>query len=271
MPRHFLPARRWRAPLALAVILSLGVSFAPFPMTAQAEPSSETVRDPEFVDIDPIEALPDLRGVAAGPQRKAAFLELIVPLVEAENARIAADRQWLLALRDRKGALDETEQTRLANICDRYDLKCDEGKVDNRLLLRVDTLPLEMVVIQAVEESGWGTSRFARQGNNLFGLRCFSQHCGIGQQGSSRRYQSFATVQESVRAYLHNLNTHRAYQSMRKRRATLASGGKPVNAADLIPMLESYSIRDDYFDVLLSLLRTNAPLIRYHSSEDSPA
>ncbi|GAB2784494.1 protein bax [Halomonas shantousis] len=251
--------------------MSLGVSFAPFPMTAQAEPSSETVRDSKFSPVDPLEALPDLREISAGPQRKAAFLELVVPLVETENARIAADRQWLLALRDRKGALGEAERTRLADICSSYGLECDEGKVSKRLLMRVDTLPLEMVVIQAVEESGWGTSRFAREGNNLFGLRCFSQQCGIGQQGSSRRYQSFATVQDSVRAYLHNLNTHGAYESMRKRRATLASSGSAVTAAALIPTLESYSVRDDYFDVLLSLLRTNGRLIRYHSSEDSPA
>ena len=110
-----------------------------------------------------------------------------------------------------------------------------------------------MVVIQAVEESGWGTSRFARQGNNLFGLRCFSEGCGMTQRGTGNQYQAFDSVQEAVRTYLHNLNTHEAYAELRQRRARLAQQGLEVTAEALIGALEDYAVRDDYQDVLLSL------------------
>ncbi|WP_248730143.1 MULTISPECIES: glucosaminidase domain-containing protein [Halomonadaceae] len=221
-----------------------------------------------FNDLDPIAELPDLRGVPAGPKRKAAFLNLLVPLVEAENARIAAKRDWLMAAQERDLTLDEAERERLAELCESYRLECRGQGIDERLLRRVDTLPLELVVIQAVEESGWGTSRFARQGNNLFGIRCFSDDCGLGQQGSGRRYQAFDSVQEAVRSYMHNLNTHRAYERLRVARANMASQGA-VSAEALIDTLDNYAVRADYQDVLLALLRTNSELIRRHRSDDT--
>ncbi|GGX96467.1 glycoside hydrolase family 73 [Litchfieldella qijiaojingensis] len=221
-----------------------------------------------YDDLDPITELPDLRKVPAGPKRKAAFFELLVPIIEAENARIAAQRDWLRAIAERDTPLDEYEQARLAELCGRYRVECRGQEVDGRLLNRVDTLPLELVVIQAVEESGWGTSRFARQGNNLFGMRCFTGGCGLGQQGSGRRYQAFDSVQDAVRAYIHNLNTHRAYERLRTRRAELARQGT-VTAEALIATLDNYAVRADYKDVLLSLLRTNSDLIQRHSSDDT--
>lgn len=221
-----------------------------------------------FDDLDPINELPDLRGVPAGPARKAAFFDLLVPIVEAENARIEAKREWLENLLARGSVPDEWERERLAELCESYRLECRGDGVDPRLLNRVATLPLELVVIQAVEESGWGTSRFAREGNNLFGMRCFSDGCGLGQKGSGRRYQAFDSVQHAVRAYIHNLNTHRAYERLRSLRAELAAQGA-VTAEALIGTLDNYAVRADYQDVLLALLRTNEALIRRHGTDDT--
>ncbi|MCK0751936.1 protein bax [Chromohalobacter japonicus] len=271
-------SRRWRGVVAAVLLGALGVTVTPPPLDAHAASPSRDVRTLESnVDtpaLDPVEEMPDLREYAAGPERKTEFLELLVPLIEAENAKIQAQRDWLTDAREHQDSLSDAERSHLQRLCDSYQIECGTSNTFEYLLSRVDTLPLEMVVIQAVEESGWGTSRFARKGNNLFGLRCFSEGCGLAQRGSSRHYQNFDSVQASIEAYLHNLNTHRAYLAMRQTRATQNEKGAPVSAESLIRTLDSYSVRDNYFDVLLALLRTNAELIREHSSddaEDSPA
>ncbi|WP_353979173.1 glucosaminidase domain-containing protein [Salinicola endophyticus] len=288
MSRSFPPAdgRSTRRPglsrrtTALALTAVLTLAQAPFPMSAQAEPASETaptlyssVTQPA---LDPVSELPDLREYKAGAKRKAAFLGLLVPLVQAENAQIQRDRNWLFAISTRVNPLRDDEKARLARLCDAYGVSCKPGQVSPELLSRVNTIPLEMVVIQAVEESGWGTSRIARESNNLFGMRCFSPGCGIAQNGTSRRFQVFDSVRDGVRAYLHNLNTHRAYSQLRQERMTLATRGRSISAERLIGKLHNYSTSPDYQQQLLALLRTNGELIRDHGldasdSDASPA
>lgn len=264
-----LLSRRGVAALALSAMLAVGqISF---PHLAQAKWMSEavpTLRSPvNRPALDPVAQLPDLREVKAGPKRKTAFLELLVPLVEAENARIQSDRNWLVGIKTRINPLREDEKQRLAQLCDDYGVTCEPGKVSHELLARVNTVPLEMVIIQAVEESGWGTSRIARESNNLFGMRCFSAGCGMAQQGTSRRFQVFDSVRDGVRAYLHNLNTHGAYAQLRHQRAALAAKGKKISAETLIGTLHNYSTSPGYQQQLLSLLRTNGELIRRHGSD----
>ncbi|WP_092849430.1 protein bax [Modicisalibacter xianhensis] len=242
-------------------------------MTAQAESTwetrAETITQQALYrsDLDPVSELPDLRDYPAGPVRKQVFLKLLVPLVEAENARIAAQREWLETVKAGGGARSGKERQRLATLCQEYDLTCRDQRITQALLDRVNTVPLSMVIIQAIEESGWGTSRFARQGNNLFGLRCFKDGCGLAQAGSGRQYSAFDTVRDAVRTYLHNLNTHEAYAQLRERRARLVAQQRPVTAEALIGALEGYATRHDYQDVLLSLLRTNNSLILSHRSD----
>ncbi|MCI0511469.1 Bax protein [Chromohalobacter marismortui] len=273
---HLLSSRRWRGGVAGVLLGAFGVAVAPPPLNAHAaSPAQDERSSDSHVEMrapDPITEMPDLRQYAAGPERKRAFFELLVPLVEAENAEIQAQRDWLLEARAQQDALSDAEQAHLQRLCTAYEIECGTPNTFEYLLSRVDTVPLEMVAIQAVEESGWGTSRYARQGNNLFGLRCFSDGCGLAQAGSERRYQQFASVQESVEYYLHNLNTHQAYLALRQKRAALTASGESVTAKSLIHTLDNYSVSDDYFDVLLALLRTNADLIRQHSEgDDSPA
>ncbi|WP_245392595.1 glucosaminidase domain-containing protein [Salinicola halimionae] len=256
------------------------LSLATFPMAAHGESISETVQTLDTrvqpPALDPITELPDLTEIKAGPKRKAAFLGMLVPLVQAENARIQRDRNWLVGVHTRINPMTSEEQRRLARLCDDYGVQCSPGKVSRELLARVNTVPLEMVVIQAVEESGWGTSRLAKDSNNLFGMRCFSTGCGIAQHGTSRRFQVFGSVRDGVGAYLHNLNTHRAYAQLRGQRAALAATGKSISAEKLIGTLHNYSTSPDYQRQLLSLLRTNGELIRTHGADnafttDSPA
>ncbi|WP_458525453.1 glucosaminidase domain-containing protein [Onishia taeanensis] len=247
------PRRRRPWPAAL-LVLSLGaVVMPPEAVSHGAAPDGAVAETPV-----PDATLPDLRQWPAGPGRKDAFLEVLVPIVEAENARLADRRAWLLARVERKAPLNAADRQRVAGLCEEYALDCVPGAIDEALLTRVAPVPLEMVAVQAVEESGWGTSRLARQNNNLFGMR-----------SSSGRYQSFDSVQQAVRAYLKNLNTHGAYAELRSRRARLATEGE-VPPEALIATLDDYATRPDYQDVLLSLLRTNAERIRRHAG-DTPA
>ncbi|WP_157956964.1 glucosaminidase domain-containing protein [Salinicola aestuarinus] len=261
--------------LALALGLAVALGSVSFPALAEAGSPAETAPvlngEVQLPALDPVDTLPDLRDVKAGPKRKAAFLELMVPLVQAENARIQADRNWLVGIATRVNPLRHDEKRRLATLCNDYGVDYDGGAVPRELLARVNTVPLEMVVIQSVEESGWGTSRIARQSNNVFGMRCFSDGCGIAQQGTSRRFQVFDTVRDGVRAYLHNLNTHRAYAQLRRERNRLALQGKSISAERLIDTLHNYSTSPDYQSQLLGLLRTNGDLIRRHGVESGQA
>ncbi|WP_157958627.1 glucosaminidase domain-containing protein [Salinicola sp. CPA57] len=249
------------------------MSLAAFPIASQAESISETLptlnSQVQRPALDPINELPNLREVKAGPKRKAAFLSMLVPLVQAENARIQSDRNWLVGVHSRINPMTADEKRRLSRLCDDYGVDCEPAKVSRELLARVNTVPLEMVAIQAVEESGWGTSRLARDSNNLFGMRCFRAGCGIAQQGTSRRFQVFDSVRDGVGAYLHNLNTHRAYAQLRGQRAALAARGKSISAEKLIGALHNYSTSPDYQQQLLSLLRTNGDLIRTHGADNA--
>ncbi|NRB55055.1 MAG: glucosaminidase domain-containing protein [Salinicola sp.] len=265
------PDRLRRAATAITGgILMLGVAI--FPIASPAESLSETVTTLDAriqpPALDPVNELPNLNEIKAGPKRKAAFLSMLVPLVQAENARIQSDRNWLVGVRSRINPIRPDEKRRLARLCDEYGVTCAPGEVSQALLSRVNTVPLEMVVIQAVEESGWGTSRLARESNNLFGMRCFSKGCGIAQRGTTRRFQVFDSVRDGVGAYLHNLNTHRAYAQLRDQRAALATRGKSISAEKLIGTLHNYSTSPDYQQQLLSLLRTNGDLIRDHGTGD---
>ncbi|GHC18363.1 hypothetical protein GCM10010082_07190 [Kushneria pakistanensis] len=215
--------------------------------------------------------MPDLREHPAGTDRKIAFFNLMIPLIEKANDEIQNDREWLSHMREQKRWTADSRK-RLTEICKDYGLSCKNEKDVNwsRLFARVDTVPIQLVLIQAVEESGWGTSRFAREGNNLFGMRCFGSNCGLEQTGTGSGYQSFATVYDGIEAYMRNLNTHRAYGHLRERRAALRDKGKNVNALALIPSLQNYSIRGDaYLAALQSLLNTNAPLIEEMRVQDS--
>ncbi|RAR62088.1 Bax protein [Onishia taeanensis] len=249
------PSRRRPLPSAL-LVLSLVLALVAMPPMAVSQPAEPR----PTLNTEPAAAvtLPDLRQLPAGPRRKDAFLQVLVPIVEAENSRLAARREWLMALAERDTPWTRAERERVTALCKEYALDCEPGKINALLLKRVAPVPLEMVAVQAVEESGWGTSRLARQNNNLFGMRT-----------SGGRYQSFDSLQDAVRAYLKNLNTHRAYAELRARRAQLSAQGE-VPPEALIAMLNDYATRADYQHVLLSLLRTNAERIRRYAG-DTPA
>ena len=130
------------------------------------------------------------------------------------------------------------------------------------LLLRVDQVPASLALAQAAMESAWGTSRFAVQGNNLFGQWCYQKGCGLvplrRNAGSTHEVAKFDSVSDAIKSYLKNINTHRAYADLRNDRASLRSAGKPITGHQLAEGLIDYSeLREAYVHEIQAVIRIN--------------
>lgn len=187
--------------------------------------------------------------------RKAVFLRVMLPLVLAANEEVAAERSRLLDIMTRKANrlhVAAVDQAWLADLARRYEM--EDGNL-RKLLSRVDAVPPSLALAQAAEESGWGTSKLARRSRNLFG-HTLESAAGGGMAG-------FTTLFEAVRAYAHNLNTHRAYEGLRRARAQARADGGRADGHVLAAALSSYSERGDaYVQTIRSLIRRNE-LVRY--------
>lgn len=182
--------------------------------------------------------------------RVAAFQNAMVPLIRAENARIQDHRQRVRAI-ERNRSPSTQDQAWLNQKMAEY------GATDvNSLMRRMDVIPVSLVLAQSAIESGWGTDHIARVGNSFFGQRAVRDQAHIpGPQGE--RYRSYESPQHSVRSYMKNLNTHRAYEALRAERAKLRRQGKTPTGADLAVGLLSYSTRGaDYVQQVQRLIRS---------------
>ena len=210
-----------------------------------------------------VPAVPDFAVIADVRERKAAFFAFLRGPVEDENARIRAQRRQVLAIR--RGILADTLDTaaggQLAALAADYRVASDGPPLatTTRLLRRIDVVPVDLALVQAAIESGWGRSRFAVLGNNLFGTRCFRRGCGFVPNqrlpGEVYEVRRFRSIEEAVAAYMHNLNTHAGYVEFRRLRAALRDDQKPVAAAALAETLGIYSTRrQDYVDQVVTMI-----------------
>ena len=184
------------------------------------------------------------------------------------NDEIRVEREQLLILNQQlinQKQLDESQLQILTTLSKRYKVKTDEDqpeKAVHRLLDRIDIIPADLALAQAANESAWGTSRFSRVANNLFGEWTFIPGQGIipegRPEGETYEVQKFATVYDSVRSYLHNLNTHSAYKHLRQLRAESRVSGKSPEGLKLAEGLLRYSTRgEDYIKELQAMIRSN--------------
>ena len=218
------------------------------------------------------DAVPDFAQIGDVQDRKLSFFEYLVPVVRQENERLARARRRLDYIHDhirfrREVSPEDLEWLRqtaaeagLAGFSPRKPAFWDT------LGRRVDVVPVELVLVQAALESAWGTSRFARQGNNFFGQWCFEPGCGMiprsRADGASHEVARFETVQHAVRSYLRNLNTGDSYRRFRDIRADLRRSEGALDAAAMADGLHSYSqLGGDYVDRIRAMLRQNRELI----------
>jgi len=194
-------------------------------------------------------------------ERKQVFIRMVLPLVLEVNARVEQDRAHLLTLRARTEAghtLGPREQDWLNRIMRAYEVTDLDWDV---LLRRVDTVPPSLAIAQAANESAWGTSRFAQEGNALFGQWVWSDNGMIPQERGEDETHSvrrFATPLASVMAYVRNLNTHPFYQRFRELRDEIREADEHRPGYLLAGTLDGYSTRRDaYVEELRQIIRVN--------------
>ncbi|HER26209.1 MAG TPA: hypothetical protein ENI69_03780 [Rhodospirillales bacterium] len=226
----------------------------------------------------------DIAKVPENKKRKALFFRSVLPLVLQVNEEILADRKRLWKMRfrvrigNKPGAADRLW---LDVMTDRYKIKRQNRIADiDNLIARVDVIPPSLALAQAAEESGWGTSRYVREGNAIFGQWTFSAESSLVPKdrdaGKKHRVKAFATLTDSVRAYARNLNTHRAYRDFRKTRAAIRRQGAPLDGRLLAGRLTSYSERGAaYVASLRGLIDSNKlrrlDKARLDNDKDRPA
>lgn len=207
----------------------------------------------------------DLKDIRDVPKRKALFFKTMLPLVLKVNEDIQAERARLWSMKAvlaNKGKISALDRLWLIVMAERYKVaRTTPVRMINALLPRVDVIPPSLALAQAAEESGWGTSRFVREGNALFGEWTWSGKGIVPKgrdEGKTHRIRAFDSLLESVRSYALNINTHRAYRDLRQDRAEQRADGKVLDGWLLARHLESYSQRGlDYVEGLRAIMETN--------------
>ena len=189
--------------------------------------------------------------------RKSVFFRLAVSAALQVNEAILAERERLLGLSVNN--LSATDRAWLSEIVVRYEVAetGDSPTVEqlDELRIRVDVLPPSLVIVQGAIESGWLQSRFARQGQALFGQWTTSE-TGIKAQGSDARLAAFNNPREALIAYMLNINTHHAYRGLREARADMRQKSEPIDGHVLAGHLESYAeTGEEYVRLIRNMIR----------------
>lgn len=194
---------------------------------------------------------------------KAYFSEYIYKLTKKENIRILEERNFvknLLKSSDIKTNISKSELRKLTELNKRYRVK--ELYDLKSYMLRIDVIPPSMSIAQAAVESAWGNSRFTKKANNIFGHWTYNSKNGIIPQrraaGSKHFIRVFASIQDSLRAYMLNLNRHTAYKSFQEKRYKLRIKNKNPMGIELSQTMIKYSgIGKKYLVILKSVIKKN--------------
>ena len=191
--------------------------------------------------------------------RKKLFIKVILPLVIYENNKILEDRNYLNQISSEK-SLREQETVWLDKKLKEYKVKA--GDIEE-LKKRMDVIPPSLAIAQAAYETGWGTSRFAMEGNSLYGARTWKKGKGIvpNDRGEEQKFEvlSFKIIRASISSYKKNLNTHQSYNEFRKARAMQRKEKNRVFGLELSQYLNKYSeIGDVYVQRLKKIIEQNS-------------
>lgn len=244
-----------------------GGFYVPDASLAQRQ-SDNTGSEPALASLPPLpgwanEPLPDFSQYQDTTQKKAEFFSFLYPRIVLANSRILIERDYLDSLAN-KDELTEKEYDWLAQQAERLRVDAEPGSKEQFALLhkRLDVIPPSLILAQAANESAWGTSRFATQGNNLFGQWCFSKGCGLvprgREEGASHEVAKFSSPYRSVRAYIQNLNRHPTYQLLRDVRLKDRKNEEPLSGIELAEGLLGYSERgEEYVEEIRAMIHYN--------------
>jgi Bax protein len=216
------------------------------------------VRKKKLVKPVALTLLPhEIKMIENTKKRKEFFIQIILPLIIKENNNIRIDRKTLFNIIN-KSNNSISEKKWLEKKYKQYGIK--SGDLSS-LKIRMDEIPVSLAIAQAAKETGWGTSRFAQEGNALFGQWTWSGE-GLkpkdAKEGEGHKVMKFNVLQASVRAYQRNLNTHSTYIGFRKARAELRDQGKPLDSLELSKYLNKYAeTGDKYVEILQKIIVQN--------------
>ncbi len=216
------------------------------------------VRKTKLVKPITLSLLPEeMKMIESSKRKKNLFIKIILPLILEENNRIKLDRRKLFAILN-KNKNTKSEKKWL-------NLKFKQYGVVNKdlstLKIRMDEIPVSLAIAQAAKETGWGTSRFALEGNALFGQWTWSGE-GIKPAGAdddtTHKVMKFKILKSSVRAYQRNLNTHSSYKDFRLARAELRDNKMQLDSLILANYLDKYAeTGKEYVKILKQIIKQN--------------
>ena len=220
--------------------------------------SLEDVRENKLVKPVALTLLPnEIKMIENTKKRKEFFIQIVLPLILKENNNIKLDRKRLFSIINKSKNTD-LEKKWIEKKYKQYGIGSKDLSV---LKIRMDEVPASLAIAQAAKETGWGTSRFAQEGNALFGQWTWSGE-GLkpkeADKNEGHKVMKFNVLQASVRAYQRNLNTHSSYKGFREERAKLRDEGKPLDSLILSKYLDQYAeTGTEYVDVLQKIIKQN--------------
>ena len=208
---------------------------------------------PIYISVLPAE----IGKIESTKEKKEIFIKIVLPLILRANEEIISDRKKLFRI------LGKIKNTRAEKKWLKFKLK--QYKVKNsdlsELKIRMDIIPVSLAIAQAAKETGWGTSRFALEGNALFGQWTYAAD-GLQPEDNitgEHKVMRFNILQASVRAYKINLNSHRVYKNFRSERAKLRERGEKINSLKLVKYLDKYAETGKlYTQILEKIIKQNS-------------
>ena len=220
----------------------------------------KSVKETKLVNIgNSIDHLPnEMKKIESVKKRKNLFIQIVLPLIIEENTKIRLDRKKLFAILN-KNNNSKTDKEWLLKKFKQYGVNKNDLST---LKIRMDEIPVSLAIAQAAKETGWGTSRFAQEGNALFGQWTWSGE-GIKPAGadsdSKHKVAKFKVLKASVKAYQRNLNTHSGYKNFRKERAIQRDNQGKLNSLELVKHLDKYAETGvEYTKILKQIIQQNS-------------
>ena len=219
----------------------------------------ENVRKTGVVKPIRLSLLPgEIKRIESTKKKKNLFIQIILPLILEENNRIRLDRKKLFSILN-KNINSNAEKRWLNSKFKQYGvLKSDIST----LKIRMDEVPVSLAIAQAAKETGWGTSRFAIEGNALFGQWTWTgegiKPAGIDSNDSTHKVMKFKVLKASVRAYQRNLNTHSSYKEFRSARAQMRDNEEELDSLILADFLDKYAATgNEYTKIIKQIIKQN--------------
>ena len=221
--------------------------------------SLDNVRKNQIVKPINLSLLPtEIKNIESTKKKKNLFIKIVLPLILEENNRIKIDRKKLFKILN-KNMNSDLEKKWLNSKFKQYGVL---NKDLSTLKVRMDIVPVSLAIAQAAKETGWGTSRFAIEGNALFGQWTWSgegiKPAGVDSEDSKHKVMKFKVLKASVRAYQRNLNTHGSYKTFRSERANMRDKDEELDSLLLADYLDKYAATGkEYTKILKQIIKQN--------------